>query len=157
MTPLSSTATHPSYNPWPHALMAFFALLFVALAGVVWVAVSQPGELVSRNYYDQEMRYQGRMEAIRRTQALGQEVHVQSEPGRLVVNLPADQVRRGAVGTIHLFRPSDARLDREFKLAVDESGRQVVDVRGLEAGLWRVRLEWAVGTEAFYREEPLVL
>lgn len=156
MSPVSSTTAHSSYNPWPHALMAFFALLFLALASVVWLAVSQPGELVSRNYYDQEIRYQGRMEAIRRTQALGQQVHLQSEPGRLVVSLPADH-RRGAVGTIHLFRPSDARLDREFKLAVDESGRQIVDVHGLEAGLWRVRLEWVVGTEAFYREEPLML
>lgn len=157
MSPNPSTATPASYNPWPHALMGFFALLFAAMAGVVWIVVHQPSELVSRNYYDQEMLYQGRMEAIRRTQGLGREVRVQSEPGRLIVNLPSDQARRGPVGAIHLFRPADARLDREFKLAIDPTGRQIIDLRGLDAGLWRVRMEWAVGTETYYREEALVL
>jgi nitrogen fixation protein FixH len=157
MFPNSSTAAPASYNPWPHALMAFFALLFAAMAGVVWIVVHQPSELVSRNYYDQEMLYQGRMEAIRRTQALGRQMSLKSEPGRLIVNLPSDQARRGPVGIVHLFRPADARLDREFKLAIDPSGRQSIDLRDLEAGLWRVRMEWVVGAETFYREEALVL
>jgi len=146
-----------SYNPWPHALMAFFSLLLAALAGVLWVAFRQTDQLVSSNYYDQEMRYQGRMEALQRTRALGAALALRQEPGQVILQIPDTQAGRRPAGTIRLFRPSDARQDRDMLLATDAAGRQVIDVRGLTAGLWRISVEWTVDGLTYYVEDPMVL
>lgn len=155
---MNATPSAPAaaYNPWPHALMGFFAVLLLALVGVVWLAVHQPNELVSANYYEQEMRYQGRMDAARRAGALGNSVTLRQEGQRVVLTLPAGQATR-ATGEIHFFRPSDARQDRRVPLSLDARGRQELDIRELGSGLWRVRVEWSVGPDAFFREEKLRL
>lgn len=153
----NNPAADSSYNPWPHAVMAFFGVLILALVGVVWMAVHQPNELVSSNYYDQEILYQGRIDATKRTEALGEKVSVAQSGRHVVVMVPADHAQRVVTGSVHFFRPSDARLDRNFKLAVDAAGRQDFDVHELGAGLWKVRLEWVVGVESFFRETSVVL
>lgn len=149
------TAPSSSYNPWPHAVMGFFALLITALVSVLWFAFHHPTELISVDYYDQEMRFQGRIDSIHRTQALGRQVAVERLDGRLILSLPPDQARRGVAGTIHFFRPSDSRLDRRLPLAVNDAGRQEINLGQLDSGRWKVRFEWQVGGETFFREVTL--
>jgi len=151
----ATPALPASYNPWPHAIMAFFAVLLLALVGVVWMAVHQPSELVSTNYYDQEILYQGRMDAVRRTQALGSQVSVVYAGSQVVVSLPREHA--AAVGKVHFFRPSDSHMDREFALKLDAAARQSIDVQALGSGRWRIRVEWAAGGETYFREENVVL
>ena len=122
----NNPAADSSYNPWPHAVMAFFGVLILALVGVVWMAVHQPNELVSSNYYDQEILYQGRIDATKRTEALGEKVSVAQSGRHVVVMVPADHAQRVVTGSVHFFRPSDARLDRNFKLAVDAAGGRIL-------------------------------
>jgi len=146
-----------SYNPWPHAIMGFFGLLIAALVSVVWFTLRQPNELVDVNYYDQEIRFQSRIDSLRRTAALGATVQLEQQAGRLILLLPLDQVHGGIIGTIHLFRPSNGALDRTQPLQVDPTGRQEIDVRSLAAGHWKLRIEWQVGEVLYYREDSLVL
>jgi hypothetical protein len=64
---------------------------------------------------------------------------------------------RRATGTVTWYRPSDATFDRSVPLTVDAEGVQRLETTGLPAGLWRVKVEWAVDDVAFYFEQPVML
>ena len=154
-TPMRSTRR----NPWPVGIVAFFAIFISAIATFITFAVRQRMDLVRPDYYAEELRYQRQMERVSRTGAMGGCVHIDFEPGlrRIRVALPPAHVQARTSGEIRLYRPSDARLDHAITLAPDADGVQFVDASQLASGYWKVRVNWSVGGEEYYFDQPLVI
>ncbi len=147
----------PAFHPWPYALIAFFTVLITVIASFVIWSLRQDMELVGADYYDQEMRFQQRIDSIRRAQVFGGQITIVHEAGRITVTLPTAHAAKHPAGILRLYRPSDAKLDREMKLAVDATGTQQLAVPGLRSGLWKARVSWTVGAEEFFRDETLII
>lgn len=145
------------FNPWPVGLVV--ALVLFASGLVVLVVVASRGrmELVTRDYYEQELRYQVEMDKQGRTYRLGAgpAVVVDRERGQVVVTLPAEHLGLRPTGRIRLYRPSAAAWDRLVELALDAEGRQVLALSELQPGFWRVRLEWTADGEDYASEHGI--
>ncbi len=110
-------------------------------------------DLVTEDYYKQELRYESQMDKMRNARSLVQPVQVQVEGRGVAVVFPAIE---GAVsGEIQIFRPSDARFDRTVAIAPDAGGRQQLNVTELPAGLYRLKIDWKAGEKSFYSEEAI--
>jgi hypothetical protein len=147
------------FEPWPVAIACFFALLVTALGAWAVVAQRNREELVSADYYEQEVVYQRQIDRLRRSADAG--VTIGYAPGgqggsiRIawpVVSRPAD-----AQGRIRLYRPSEAALDREFPLAVGVDGHQDIDAGPLKPGLWKVFVHWGPDDSGYYAEGSVVV
>jgi hypothetical protein len=159
---MNATQTLPHPAPtrdsvWPYALIGWFVIFVSAIAAFITWAVGQNVDLVRSDYYDSEIRYQEQINRLNRTTPLQAATRVEFDyAGQQVrVVLPREHVT--AAGTIHLYRPSNARLDRHLPLALGADGAQTLDARSLESGLWKVGVLWKVGSEEFYFEKPLVI
>lgn len=146
-------------NPWPVAIVVFFACFILASVGFVVYSTFHGVDLVSADYYEQEIRYQEQMERVARTQAIRAEVRVSYDPTqqRITLTLPSDHAGRQPTGQIHLYRPSSAQLDRHVDLDVNALGHQALDARALATGLWRVRVSWTVGQTQYYCDQSVVI
>ena len=156
---LPMPAPAQSRNLWPYGIIAVFAVFIPATIGLIIMACSHKEELVSANYYEQEIKFQAQMERLARTQQLGPQAGVAYDAAArsLSITLPADHVRREATGHIELYRASAAGLDRQVKLQPNASGLQTLDTSGFPAGPWKVRVSWKVGSEDFLIEKNVVL
>ncbi len=145
-------------NLWPTAIIGFFVVAIIFLGSFIAWAMRQREDLVSADYYDREVLYQRQLDSMNRSQLLAAQAVVTFEPARqvIVITLPAEQTR-GATGHIQLYRPSDARLDREVPLALTAEGIQRLDTRELREGLWKVRVKWKVGGEEFFLDQPVIV
>ena len=144
-------------NLWPYALIATFVIFISGTVGLVIMACSQKVDLVSENYYDQEIKYQSRIDSAARAQNLGAKVEYDSVANQIVVSLPAAQIGKNLSGQIQLYRPAAAGLDREFKLQPDAKGIQTLDAANLQNGLWKVRVAWNADGEDFFMEREIVM
>lgn len=146
-------------NPWPYAIIGVFAIFILGTAGLIVMASSNRMELVSGDYYEQELRFQRQLETVNRTRALGGRASVVLDASRknLVIAVPAEHVAQLAEGGIQLYRPSAAGLDRRVKLDVNREGRQLVDISAMPHGLWKVRVQWKVGADEFFLDESVKL
>lgn len=149
----------PGRNLWPFGIIAAFVLFIAGTAGLIVLASFHRPELVTADYYEQELRYQQTYDSRARTAALGAEAAVTLDEAarRLRVTLPPRHAALRPAGAIHLYRPAAAHADRHVALTLDAEGRQELDVRDLAPGLWRVRVEWIVANETFSLERQLVL
>lgn len=146
------------FNPWPWALIGFFVVAILGTATLVLISVNHRTELVSPDYYDQEMRYQTRHDQLKRTEPWADRIAVQHASGQGIrVQLPREHAALKATGRIELYRPSAAGADRSFPLALDAEGRQVLPTDGITPGLWKVRLQWQVANEDYYADRQLVV
>lgn len=146
----------PSRNLWPASIIGFFILAFIFLASFVVWAMNQREDLVSADYYEREVRYQQQLDSLNRSQSLAAQVVVTFDPTQqaIIITLPAAQ---GATGRVHLYRPSDASLDRELPLALNAEGVQRLDAKELSGGLWKVRVKWTAQGQEYFLDQPVIV
>lgn len=128
-----------------------FALFFAGIATLIVVSSSQRMELVTANYYEEELRHQTQIDRTERAQALADRIQVEYDAvgQEIRVRLPVDTGAAAPAGQIHLYRPAAAGLDQVLPLTLDARGLQTIDAKALRPGLWRVRLDWTTAGEEY--------
>jgi hypothetical protein len=146
-------------NFWPLGITLGAALCIGIYATFVVIACTHKSELVSDNYYDQEIRYQTRIDSQLRTAQLATKASALYDDlaARIIVSLPTEHVGKAAGGEIVLFRPSEAGQDRVFQFAPDANGAQALDVANVPDGLYRLRFTWNVAGEDFFLDQKIVV
>jgi len=142
-------------NLWPLGILAVFAVFITGTVVLIVLAASQKEDLVSQNYYEQELRYQSRLDNLERATRAGASVVYDSGARRILVSLPASQITPMLTGSVQFYRPSEAGLDRELPLRPNEAGRQVIDANQLQPGLWKVHVCWSTGGQEYQLDGSL--
>jgi hypothetical protein len=141
-------------NAWPIGIALFLVVFAGGLVVFVMAALRKPEQLVRSDYYEHEIAYQQHIDRELGAADLQMADLVRLVPGTgMVVTLPAGSTQ----GVIHLYRPSDARLDREWTYAPGADGRHVIAATDLAPGTWRIRLTWLLAGRESYKETLLTL
>ena len=139
---------------WGHGLMLFFVGFVLFMSTLVVICMRQDNiHLVTQNYYEAEIRYQEQIDKIANATDLEYEVFdYQAQAKTVGLNLPPD-----AVGILHLFRPSDARLDRKYDVEIEPGKPFTISLSDLKPGYWRMKLTWEEGGKEYYLEERITI
>ncbi|MGZ8921575.1 MAG: FixH family protein [Limisphaerales bacterium] len=144
-------------NYWPHAIIAYFVIFITGVATWVTFAMRHNDQLVRTDYYEHEIKYQNQIDRLARTAAGVAVIQYDRNIQAISVGLPTNINPQAVTGIIHLYRPSDARLDQKFPLQLKDSGSQLIDVSKLRTGFWKVSLNWKDLDREFYFEKSLVI
>ncbi|GAA4011932.1 hypothetical protein GCM10022408_25590 [Hymenobacter fastidiosus] len=149
----------PKRSVWPYAIVAVFVLFAAYIGSMVYRAMQTDVNLVSADYYQQELAHQQRMDAVARTAALPTPVQVRYDAAsrRLILQLPAILAGPAVQGQVHFFRPSNQALDFALPLQTAADLRQFINTSKMAAGLWRVQLDFTAGGQAYFLEQDLTL
>jgi nitrogen fixation protein FixH len=145
-------------NPWPIAIVAYFAIFITFIVGFIVFATRQHVDLVRNDYYEEEVHFQQQLERIQRTREQGGSMALRYDKASqcVTLSLPAARAHE-ASGIIHFYRPSDATLDQEVQLALATDGTQQVDARKLRRGLWKVRVQCLMDGQEYFFDQALVV
>ena len=58
------------FNPWPYGIIATFVVFIASFAAVITFICQHRMDLVSADYYEQEIRFQSRLDEMNRTVGL---------------------------------------------------------------------------------------
>ena len=151
--------TTPKRNLWPYAIIATFVLFATYIGSMVQQAMRTNVELVSPDYYKQELAFQQRMETVARTAALPSPVLVRYDGAaqRLTLQLPATLAGQAVQGQVRFFRPSEQKLDFALPLRPTTSLEQRINTSKMRPGYWRVRLDFTAGGQAYFVDQELTI
>ncbi|TGE17378.1 FixH family protein [Hymenobacter elongatus] len=149
----------PKRSVWPYAIVTVFVLFAAYIGSMVYQAMQTDVNLVSADYYQQELAHQQRMDAVARTAALPTPVQVHHEAAsrRLMLQLPAALAGQAVQGQVHFFRPSNQALDFALPLQTAADLRQFINTSKMAPGFWRVQLDFTTGGQAYFLEQDLTL
>lgn len=128
-------------------------IVFVSLmVGLVTICVQQDDiHLVTQNYYEEEIKFQDQIDQTVNANSLGYKVLVYDNQLKKVdLQLPV-----GSKGTLHLFRPSDARLDQKITFDVTNLNANGFDLKSLKPGYWKLKLTWSENGVDYFHEEKI--
>ena len=144
---------------WGWGIAILFAFFIVLLIVFVVLSTLNRFDLVSNDYYKEEIGYQKQIDRIARSQTLEQALTWQYDKMNqiITVNFPATIDPGKISGKIVFFRPSDAKKDRLIIIQPDSHGRQQIDVHTLSSGFWRMKIFWQSELSEFYHEEQVTI
>ena len=142
-------------NLWPLGIVATFGLFFIGMASVVVIAATHREHLVNGNYYEQELRFQGQIDAVARAQKSG--ASIDSANDVVTVTLPRPLLAQKLSGSVELYRPAAPELDRAFPLTPKADGSQTLDVSKFAVGLWVVHVRWNAGGQDYFLEQKITV
>ena len=143
---------------WGAKIILSFVCFFGVIFTLAYISMNQDLNLVADNYYEQELAYEDQIERIKNTQGLAERPDIvgdkKEQKARLV--FPENLKEKVAEGKIHFFRPSNAALDKEFTIALDQDGNQSFDISSFPAGLWKAKVSWEWKNREYYEEVTLI-
>lgn len=138
---------------WGNKLVVVFILFAILMATLVYKAVNTKFELVSKDYYKDELRYQDRIDG-RNNAALIGKVAVTQDAEALTIDLPEEMKGVKVEGEAWFYCKTDAERDRKIALAVDTSGKQLILKKQLIKGTtYELKLNWQAGDQKYYTEQ----
>jgi DUF971 family protein len=130
--------------------LAFGALMFYMVSR----CIQTPVNLVSKEYYKDELAYQEVIDGQINANLLSSKVKIRQNADFVTVQLPAEQ-QHPVTGKLWFYCPSASARDRKIQLQTDENGLQKIPRQLFPEGNYTVKISWDDGKENFYAEEFL--
>lgn len=134
---------------WGKGIAASFTVFCGLMIFMVIQSFQTDFHLVSEHYYQEELKYQDRIDEISRRMNDGHSVKAEFDDEMMTIDLSADSPVRGE---IHLYRPDNAAFD--YKVSFDQptikiSGRELVH------GRYIAKVSWYERERKYYQEKEI--
>ena len=145
------------WNLWPISIIAFFVVAIFGCGTFLAFCSRHPADLISPNYYEDEVRYQGHIDRLKRTQERASLASASYDVATKTIKISLPESPAQCSGQIQLYRPSAANLDRQLELKTDSRGIQNIDGSSLVPGLWKVRVSWKCDERDYFIDQQVVI
>jgi hypothetical protein len=135
---------------WGKWIIVAFVLFAGFIATLVTVCMRQDVNLVSKDYYKEELAYQNQIVRINNARGLEQKPEIKFTGDLLEISFARfNELNHGEV---KLFRPSSPDMDRTFKLKNSSENIQRFNISGIQEGMYKVKVTWTMGGKEYYIE-----
>ena len=134
--------------------IAFLYLSFATMIGVmVYKSATQTVDLVAPNYYEQELKYQDKIDGMNNLNAETKAILITQKEGSVVFAFSKEMGM--PQGRILFFKPDNANADFETEIKTNSEGEQIINTRELSKGTYLVKIDWKLGDKKFFKEERI--
>lgn len=143
---------------WGIRIALLYGGFVILIITMVSMAMNQKVDLVSKDYYEQELQYQEKINKAKKTFALSESVTWQVNQNELILKFPKQFKNKTIKGTVYFFRPSDEAMDARISFAVsDTSLSGYLNTGKLKRGLYKMQIDWEADNENYYNEGVIKL
>lgn len=139
---------------WGTGIAVFYITFVIAMLTFVFWTTGNNGDLVTEDYYAEELVYQKTIDNKARANELVGEVSISSRIGRIDLKLPEGMNNRSIKGELFLYRQDDKRKDTKFQF---EGSRLDFSFNSekIVTGRWKAKLSWAAEGKDYYFEDNI--
>ncbi len=137
---------------WGKGIMIVMGLFIVFIGVLVSVLISRKVDLVTEEYYQEEIAYQSEIDAISSGNALDSLVISQKDE-QLIIQF-AKNIRPDSV-VVHLWRPNDKKLDQSFSVTGTEIF--LIPLKKLHQGNYDIRCEYWTDSKNYIQKSRVLI
>jgi hypothetical protein len=141
---------------WGNKLLLVFAAFATLMSVMVYKCMHQKFELVSNDYYNEELRYQDKIDGMNNSNKIS-EVQIKEEGRQINIQLPKEVQGLALTGQALFYCPTDSQKDRKIPVQVNDEGLMIVDKAKLSKAHYLVKLNYQVGNDKYYTEQYLTV
>ena len=136
-----------------HKLVLVFIAFGLLMGTLIYMSVKTEFELVSKDYYKEELAYQQVIDARNNAATLSAEIQLNYKDKLLKIQMPAEMVGKVQSGQIIFYCPSDSDKDTVLDLQTDETGQQSIEIgKTISPASYKLKFKWQSNDTAYYQE-----
>lgn len=141
-----------------HKLILVFIAFGLLMGTLVYMSVKTEFQLVSKNYYKEELEYQEIIDARNNAATLSTSIQLAHQNKSLSIQMPPENINSFQKGEVNFYCPADARKDTTLQLQPDATGLQIIPIGTTIAPAgYKVRIRWTADNKEFYQENYMNL
>ncbi|MCF6346932.1 MAG: FixH family protein [Flavobacteriaceae bacterium] len=112
-------------------------------------------DLVSEDYYKDELYYQQEIDKMNNASKLEQNLILKHVKEGFLITFPKDMDATKITGTAYFQRPSSKSLDFQQEVVSLTNSKLLINHTNLVSGKWKVKIDWKYNDEEFMLKETV--
>lgn len=141
---------------WGYKIAGAYLVFVAGIVFLVYKSSTQKVDLVTSNYYEQELMYQHKIDEAARAATLTGGLVCEITDGKLSVVLPNEMASAKVDAEVLLYCPSDSKKDISRNMQTG-SGRLEMDIPREYKGQFEVKVNWQAEGKAYFATQKLFI
>jgi hypothetical protein len=142
---------------WGHKLTLVFVVFASGISYLVYRSMNVDTQLVTKDYYKDELRYQQIIDGKNTANSLSSRVAIRLRDKTVSVQMPAEMKDQNVSGSIWFYCASDANKDRHIAIQLDKHAAQEINKAIFQPGVYTVKFDWSSRNKNYYSEETMTI
>lgn len=142
---------------WGNKLLVTFIVFGTGMSYLVYRSMNTKFELVEKDYYKTELKYQEVIDGTKRVNALATPVSIEQKNKMLLLQLPDEMKNKNITGDILFYCDYNEKKDRKFMLQTNKDGQQYFSAGSVTPGSYTVKISWMNDGKNYYSEKALTI
>lgn len=141
---------------WGYKLTIVFVGFALLIGTLVYKCTQQQYDLVSEDYYDQELKYQDKIDGSKQAATISP-VTILQTANDVIIKMPEELKGEAIEGEVWLYCASKASDDLKLPLNVGYDGIMNVSKNKIAGSNYTAKISWSSGSVKYYKELPFIV
>ena len=124
---------------WGNRLLLVFASFAIFIGFLVYKCFNTKFDLVSKEYYKDELRYQDKIDGINNAAVIS-DLKIDQNNETVTVVFPTELKGQKADGEIFFYCPTSEDKDKHFPITIDGDGKQTIVNKEVVKGIYKLKV-----------------
>ncbi len=139
---------------WGYKIIVIYGIFVIGILFLVYKSSQQKMDLVQKDYYADELKYQNVINASQNAKDIGGTLTTIRKGGHLLVGLPASFHNEKVKGVAHLYYAADETRDIS-KSFITSTGEFEMELLTMMSGYYTLKLDLDLNGKQYYYEQKL--
>ncbi|MFA6060126.1 MAG: FixH family protein [Taibaiella sp.] len=136
-------------------LLIGFGGMLIMMGVLVYLSMRQDVSMVSKNYYEQELVYQDKLDAMNNASPYDQLFSLTKNSNEILLQIPATLSKNLTKGSVYFYCPSNEKLDYKEDIKATATGTYLFRKNTISGTGYTVKISFHSGDKDYYKELKL--
>lgn len=141
---------------WGYKILTVYIIFVVGILFLVFKSSSQNQDLVTTDYYEQELKYQQKIDETERANALSTEVKYEIGNQEINISFPGEMNGKKLSANVLLYCTADKSKDIEKEMTT-ENAQLHIALPAANKGLHELRINWTANGTSYYYQHKIMI
>lgn len=140
---------------WGTKIIVVFSVFVVLMMTLVYKSYQTKFELVSKDYYKEELEYQNVIDASKNSADLTVKIDITQAERDFKLVIPDSLKTADMVGDVYFYCPYDSKNDMRFVLKTKEDGTMIFNNSQLKGGRYILKVNCKLNGKSYFIEKDV--
>lgn len=140
---------------WGHGVVIALGCFMLFILGMIFLFPinKQNAELITDDYYEEELHYQEVIDAKARVDSLANKPTVELRTGKgIILQFPEEITNTNTKFNFYLYHQADKNLDIRKEFSLDENQQILIPAKVLQKGHYILKVYWVTNAIKYQRD-----
>lgn len=138
---------------WGHKITIVLILFGVLMTTLVYKSIQTDYQLVSKDYYKDELKYQQVIDGSNNATTLSSQLKILQNEKGITISFPAEMKNKTITGEYWFYCSYEDDNDRRLEINTGADAMQLIPVEQLAAATYTVKTSWKANGITYYNEQ----